>query len=109
MKKIICALLFLSVLSPLGAVEIDERMYVDTKDLDMSQGQIHFHTGHNIWLEAMSLLSDERGLYILESSLTRKLGSWPAEHKKQWQCPYCHNFWPMKTPCQNKDCPSTFP
>jgi hypothetical protein len=109
MKKLICALLFLSALAPLGALELDERMYIDTKDLDMSQGQLHVHMGHNSWIETIALLRDEKGLYVLESQIVRNLGTWPAEHKKQWQCPYCHSFWPIKTPCQNKDCPSTYP
>lgn len=109
MKKLFVTLLLLTALAPLGAIEVDERLYIDNKDLDMSKGQLHLHMGHNVWLETFSILSDERGLYVLESHIARRLGSWPAEHKKEWQCPYCHEFWPMKTPCSNKDCPSTYP
>jgi len=105
MKKIICALLFLSTLAPLSAI-VDEKMYIDTNELDMSKGRFKIHVGHNHWIETKSIMHDQSGLYTLESNILK----WDESgYVKEWKCPYCYNWWPVKTPCQNKDCPSTYP
>lgn len=97
MKYVLMALCLCSTLSA-------DRIYIDQSDLDISDQSFYIHQGENIWLETGTVYNDETGIYILESKLKKSNN----EFEKKWKCPYCHRMWPLKTPCQNPDCPSKY-
>jgi hypothetical protein len=85
---------------PLG-----ERIYIDEDDLKTNGDCFHIHVGGNEWIETHSIHRDKRGLFTYESKIK---GARAGVYEKSWKCPYCHSYWPIKTKCQNPDCPSKY-
>ncbi len=90
-----------------------EKKYIDSEELDTQSCGIYLHTGQNIWLETRCIHSDKRGLFTFESDIVRLdmnnkgISSFGA-YTQQWKCPYCYNYWPIGTACQNAQCPSKY-
>lgn len=109
MKKIICSLLFLAALTPLSAFDASDKIYIDSKEMDMSEDRFKIHIGHNTWIETFSVSRDERGLFTFETNIVKSLTGTQITYRNEWKCPYCFNWWPMGKGCQNAQCPSKFP
>lgn len=82
-----------------------ERVYIDEDDLKMNGDTFHIHVGCNEWIETHSVHRDKKGLFTYQSKIK---GASAGVYEKSWKCPYCHSYWPMKTKCQNPDCPSKY-
>ena len=85
-----------------------DKIYINDDDLDHKQDSFHIHVGHNVWIETDTIHRDSTGLYTFENRLLRSKSSIKCEYNKKWKCPYCYTYWPIGTPCQNKDCPSKY-
>lgn len=107
--KLIATLLISLPLTSLCAFDAKEKIYIDSKEMDMSQDRFKIHVGHNEWIETTSLTRDEMGLYTLEANIIRPANATSGEYVRQWKCPYCFNWWPMGRSCKNPNCPSKFP
>lgn len=108
MKHLRTLCLFLMIQSPLLAFDTTEKIYIDSKEMDMSQDRFKIHVGGNKWIETSSVSRDERGLYTLETNIVRSLTGLNATYRNEWKCPYCFNWWPMGKSCKNAQCPSKF-
>jgi len=86
----------------------EERMYIDSNELDMSHDTFHIHLGHNVWIETSAMHRDETGLYTFEGNILNSRNSPKVEQQKMWKCPYCYHYWPIGTACQNSSCPSKY-
>jgi hypothetical protein len=95
-------------LSVLMAVNADDKMYINENEFSMHGEAFHIHVGGNIWLTTNTVHRDETGLYTYECKIVRSLEGDRAEYEKKWKCPYCHQWWSIGQPCQNKDCPSKY-
>ncbi len=84
----------------------EDRVYINSEDLSMDHDAFRIHIGHNIWIETSALQRDKTGLFTFEGNILRN--SYEEAYQKTWKCPYCYNFWPVGTPCQNPDCPSKY-
>jgi hypothetical protein len=91
-------------------VYAEDRLYVDSQDLDMVYEAFHIRLKDNVWIETNTIHRDETGLYANESDIVRVDGrrSANAEYVQKWQCPYCFKFWPIGVRCQNAACPSKY-
>lgn len=108
LKKLI-ALCFVLV-SIVSSIEASEKVYIDSKELNIHQNLFRMHVGNNVWLETNTVHRDDTGLYTFESDINTFLNNQTrkAEYIKKWKCPYCYTYWPMGSACQNKDCPSKY-
>ncbi len=111
MKHLRNICLFLLIQSPLHAIGLDneEKIYLDSKEMDISQDRFKIHIGHNTWIETFSVSRDEKGLFTFETNIVKSLTGTQVTYRNEWKCPYCFNWWPMGKGCQNSDCPSKFP
>lgn len=100
--------LSLMMLSSVSAINASEKMYINDEDLDYKQDSFRIHTGHNVWIETDTIHRDESGLYTFEDRIVRSKVGVKSEYKKKWKCPYCYQYWPIGTACQNEDCPSRY-
>lgn len=103
MKKILSLLL---IACSLSAFTFPEKLYIDSKEMDTSNDRFRIHLGHNEWVECNSMFRDETGLFTTEASIIRSGAK--CEYQRTWKCPYCYNYWPIGTPCQNSGCPSKY-
>lgn len=88
---------------------MEDKIYLDSDEVKSTYDKFYIHQGHNIWLETNSLHRDQQGLFTFTSNLTSHLAKDnKVEYVKSWRCPYCHRYWPIGQPCQNKDCPSKY-
>ncbi len=104
MKKF--SLLCLMILATMSPINATEKIYIDKDEMKTSQDAFHIHLGNNVWIETNTVHRDITGFYTFEGNLAK--GAYKGEYKKTWKCPYCYNYWPIGTPCQNKDCPSKY-
>lgn len=106
-KFIFVSLMLLGVFSALHA---SEKIYIDDEEFkaDAKGDAFHIHMGNNVWFVTNTVHRDARGLFTMESSLTRSVSCPKMGYERRWKCPYCYNFWPIGTPCQNPDCPSKY-
>lgn len=107
MKQFKVLVSFLLMSNTLSAFDIGEKIYIDSKEMDISNDRFRIHVGHNKWIETSSLTRDERGLFTLESNVVRSMKD-STQYAEEWRCPYCYNWWPMKKKCRNEKCPSKF-
>lgn len=107
-KVLVSFMLMCNSLSALSAFDMGEKVYIDSKEMDMSRDRFKIHVGHNKWIETTSVSRDNRGLYTLESNIIRSTLNSQSEYEQEWRCPYCFNWWPMGKRCKNDKCPSTF-
>lgn len=98
------------VLGTFSALNASEKIYIDEEELNTSQDAFHIHIGNNVWIETNTVHRDKTGLYTYENNIlsstdknTQQFG-----YQKTWKCPYCYNYWPIGTPCQNPSCPSKY-
>lgn len=86
-----------------------ERIYIDCEEMDCSTHDSFFiHKGNNLWVQTNTVYRDKTGTYTFDSHITR--GKYDKQTVEQyWKCPYCYNYWPRGTPCQNPNCPSRYP
>lgn len=84
------------------------RVYIDRDDFEIGECEDQFwiHTGNNIWISTHSIQRDSKGLFAWEACINKDPKK--GEYEKTWKCPYCYQYWPLKTPCQNPDCPSKY-
>lgn len=107
MKKLIVSLL-------LGVCCIgnaSDKVYIDEDELKHGQDAFYVHMGHNVWIHTDCVHRDERGLFTYECNISRSAKGLPGfecAYEKRWKCPYCYNYWPIGTPCQNSECPSKY-
>jgi hypothetical protein len=85
-----------------------EKIYIDEEELKQGQDAFYIHLGENVWIHTNCVHRDGTGLFAYEFSLARSLNGNQCTYEKKWKCPYCYNYWPIGTPCQNKDCPSKY-
>ena len=90
-----------------GSLSADSKMYINEEDLDQRESSFKIHTGGNVWIETNVLYRDSSGLYTFESRILRDK-EYRDDYQKRWKCPYCYQYWPIGTACQNKDCPSRY-
>lgn len=103
-KVILLSFIFLSSLSAYNSSE--KKFYVDSEELNYKNDKFYIHQGGNMWVSADTVHTDDRGVYVYETDLSVSAA---GEFVKKWKCPYCHEYWPIGTSCQNPDCPSTYP
>lgn len=104
------SLIFGSLIAHHPSTCIQEKMYIDDEEFefDGEGDEFHIHIGDNIWLVTNTIHRDSTGLFADESSLKRAMQNGSMEYERKWKCPYCHQYWPIGTACQNKDCPSKY-
>lgn len=101
-------ILSLMMFGSISSIHAYERMYINSDDFDNSQDSFKIHIGHNVWIETDTVHRDETGLYTFENSIIRSKTGNKTDYQKRWKCPYCYQYWPIGTACQNKDCPSKY-
>lgn len=107
--KMLKKMMFLSFIAVASFACANQKIYIDSSELCTEHEKFRIHIGHNVWLETDTLHRDASGLYTFESSIQHSLGGEiKAEYQKTWKCPYCYQYWPIGTACQNKDCPSKY-
>lgn len=100
--------LYLVIFNSISAINLSEKMYINDEDLDYKNDSFKIHIGHNVWIETDTIHRDETGLYTFENRIFREKNGIKEETQKKWKCPYCYQYWPIGTACQNKDCPSKY-
>lgn len=85
----------------LGAIE---KMYINIDDLDTTNHSFKIHVGKNRWIQTNAIHTDSRGVYTFESDVRSIDCAWV----KEWRCPYCNQYWPIGTACQDSECPSKY-
>lgn len=84
-----------------------EKVYITLHEVDTKDDRLRIHTGGNVWIETNAIHRDVKGAFTLKEDIVLdSFNTWGYE--KRWKCPYCHSYWPMKTACQNPDCPSRY-
>ncbi len=101
----ICAGFMRMNATPSNEKVYNDRVYIDESEMEVKNGIIHVHEGHNIWVRYKSATIDSTGLYTHERDLVKDCHN---IMERSWKCPYCHRHWPLKTSCQNEDCPSRY-
>jgi len=95
-----------------AAFQIKDKMYIDVDSFKANTkgDEFYIHVGNNVWLVTHSIHRDASGVFAYEENLSKTLGGpgYKCEYEKKWKCPYCYNYWPIGTACQNKDCPSKY-
>jgi len=88
-----------------------DKIYIDEDEFKQGQDAFYVHMGNNVWIHTNSVHRDETGLFTYESSVARSVklvSGYECAYEKKWRCPYCYNYWPIGTACQNADCPSKY-
>lgn len=85
----------------------EKRLYIGDDDLSTEDSCFHIRVGPNTWVTANTMHRDVTGLYVMEGDLI-KSSYFEREIKKQWQCPYCHNWWDIGYACEDQDCPGKY-
>lgn len=86
-----------------------DKMYVDDEEMKTGSDAFYVHLGHNVWIQTNTVHRDKTGLYTYRACIARSMvKSHNCAYQKSWKCPYCYSYWPVGTPCQNKDCPSKY-
>ena len=86
-----------------------DKFYLDEEEMKSSDDAFYIHLGNNVWIHTNSINKDKKGLYTYRASIARSMVQGKmAAYEKKWKCPYCYSYWPIGTPCQNKDCPSKY-
>jgi hypothetical protein len=87
----------------------DDKIYIDETEMNATEDAFYIHTGENIWISTSSICKDSHGTFTYQSSIAcTESPSKSAEYQKTWKCPYCYQYWPVGSPCQNKNCPSRY-
>lgn len=87
----------------------EDKVYIDEEEMKSNEDAFYIHLGHNVWVHTNSVNKDKRGTFTYKASIARSMiNGKTASYEKKWKCPYCFNYWPIGTPCQNKDCPSKY-
>jgi hypothetical protein len=84
----------------------EDKLYIDEEEMKSSPDAFYIHLGNNLWVHTNAVNKDTRGTYTYRASIARSMVT--AGYEKTWRCPYCYHYWPVGTPCQNKDCPSKY-
>lgn len=105
MIKAICAACIL-ITGTCQALSALEKIYIDSHGLVSDEDAFHIHVGNNTWLETSCVRMDASGLYTFEYEIVRDENR--IEYVKKWKCPYCNMYWPVRTACQNPECPSRY-
>ncbi len=112
-KVILLMLMMFACFSSLPAMTemfVGDKMYIDDEEFSAQtqDDAFHIHIGNNVWLVTHSVHRDARGLFSYSCNLSKSVQGHKMEYERKWKCPYCYNYWPIGTPCQNKDCPSKY-
>jgi hypothetical protein len=87
----------------------NDKVYIDEEEMKGSEDSFYIHLGHNTWLHTNTVHRDSTGLYTYQASIAKCMrGAKQVQYEKKWKCPYCYNYWPIGTACQNLDCPSRY-
>lgn len=85
-----------------------DKVYIDEEELNMDEDAFYFHVGGNVWIHTDTVHRDKTGLFTFNCSISKPNMARPSDYERRWKCPYCYSYWPIGTPCQNKDCPSKY-
>lgn len=112
-KTIFLMLMLLACFTGLSAMSdrlVGDKMYIDDHEFSAQTtgDAFHIHVGNNVWLVTHSVHRDTRGLFAYECNLSKAMTGHQMSYEKKWRCPYCFTYWPIGTPCQNKECPSRY-
>jgi hypothetical protein len=106
MKK---AMLFLfSFLCIFSGLCASGKIYFDPDDVPFEDESFYIHQGENVWIQTSCLHADDHGFFTLEEDVYKENDDPFGEFAKKWQCPYCHSWWPLGSPCANTACPSRY-
>lgn len=98
MKKLFIATLLsfsYSLLAVTPAIDSD-KIYLTPDELCLNYFDgFYIHLGENVWVKTGTIHRDSGGIYFYDDGLV-----------KEWRCPYCLMYWPLKTACQNQQCNS---
>lgn len=83
-----------------------DRIYFDAEEVPMGEDAFHIQVGQFEWIATTTVHRDMTGFFTFASDVIRDPVS--MAYEKKWKCPYCNNYWPIGTPCQNRDCPSKY-
>ena len=86
---------------------VNHKMYIDEDEFTTKGDAFHVHIAHNVWLVTHTVHRDASGLFAYESDMKRSDGI-VTEYERRWKCPYCYQYWPIGTACQNEECPSRY-
>ena len=93
---------FLVLIAMTLYLDASSKIYIDSIDANPIENAFMIHQGHNEWISVTTLHKDLSGLYAYEDDIIN------AEYQKSWKCPYCYQYWPIGTACQNAACPSKY-
>ena len=83
-----------------------DKLYMGSESCRCKDSVHYIHLGNNVWLVSNRIHRDEKGLFTYKKNLSKGVKN--SEYEKKWKCPYCHNYWPIETKCQNLKCPSKY-
>ena len=91
-----------SHVSDYAASTYQAKLYVDSKDVEITDSVIYIHLENNL-IETSVIRTDQQGIYIFENDVI-----YVTEYVKKWKCPYCNGLWPVGQKCQDPECPSKY-
>lgn len=86
----------------------EDKMYIDDEEMKSTPDSFHVHLGNNVWVRTNTVHRDKHGLFTYKACIAKSMLGAKYGYEKSWKCPYCYKYWPIGTPCQNKDCPSRY-
>jgi len=85
----------------------DDKIYIDEQEMNTCDDAFYIHVGDNTWIRTHSICKDRCGTFTYRTSIACSSNQ-SYEDEKTWKCPYCNRYWPVGSPCKNKDCPSKY-
>ena len=87
----------------------EDKIYIDETEMSAMDDAFYIHTGDNVWISTNSIYKDKCGTFTYTRCIAcSEVASNAADYQKTWKCPYCYQYWPVGSPCQNKNCPSRY-
>lgn len=87
----------------------ETKVYIDEDEMKSTSDAFYIHLGNNMWMQTNTVHRDSTGLYTYQGCIAKSLANAKtATYEKKWRCPYCYNYWPVGTKCQNAECPSKY-
>jgi len=105
MNKLILTLLAVGFIAT-ACYATSERIYIDEKEMDLTQDAFYLHIGNNEWIKTETVHRDKTGLYTFESDISNDNTITEAAYVKTWKCPYCFTQVEEGKACPNEKCNS---
>lgn len=87
----------------------DSKVYIDEEEMKSTYDAYYIHLGNNVWMQTNTVHRDSTGVYTYQGCIAKSMtNAKSVGYEKKWRCPYCYNYWPIGTKCQNGDCPSKY-